>query len=88
MVPGRDAQIELRTEDSGDGAVLKVSDNGLGIAAEDLPSIFRPFFTTKGAGTGLGLPLARSIIEQHGGHIEVESKRGRGTTFKITLPRK
>ncbi|MFB3815267.1 MAG: PAS domain-containing sensor histidine kinase [Terriglobales bacterium] len=67
-------------------AVLKVSDTGKGIATEHLGNIFRPFFTTKGHGTGLGLSLARRIVEDHGGHIEVQSAPGHGSTFVIYLP--
>jgi signal transduction histidine kinase len=69
-----------------DGAVIAVSDTGRGIPAEHLPNIFRPFFTTKGHGTGLGLSLARRIIEEHRGQIEVASGPGKGTTFSVRLP--
>ena len=72
-------------EDSGD-AVITVSDTGRGIPAEHLPNIFRPFYTTKGNGTGLGLSLARRIVEEHHGRIEVESSSGKGTAFSVTLP--
>jgi signal transduction histidine kinase len=51
-----------------------------------LQKIFRPFFTTKGHGTGLGLSLARRIVETHGGQIEVQSAPQKGTTFTVTLP--
>jgi two-component system, NtrC family, sensor kinase len=63
-----------------------VTDNGRGIPAENLPNIFRPFFTTKGDGTGLGLSLARRIVEDHQGHIDVSSVVGQGTTFAVVLP--
>jgi len=69
-----------------DAAVVTVSDTGRGIPAEHLPNIFRPFFTTKGNGTGLGLSLARRITEAHHGHIEVTSSSGKGTTFIVELP--
>jgi signal transduction histidine kinase len=65
---------------------FQVADSGRGIAADVLPKIFRPFFTTKGHGTGLGLSLAKGIIEQHGGSIEVQSRLGSGTEFTIWLP--
>ena len=67
-------------------AVITVSDTGRGIPPEALPNIFRPFFTTKGNGTGLGLSLARRIVEEHHGRIEVETSSGKGTTFSVTLP--
>jgi len=51
-----------------------------------LPNIFRPFYTTKGDGTGLGLSLAKRIVEEHHGRIEVESKLDKGTTFSVMLP--
>ena len=69
-----------------DMAVVTVTDTGHGIASEDLPNIFRPFYTTKGNGTGLGLSLARRIVEAHRGHISVESRSGKGTTFSVALP--
>lgn len=67
-------------------AVVTVSDTGRGIPTEHLPNIFRPFFTTKGNGTGLGLSLARRIVEAHHGQIEVKSSSGKGTTFSVVLP--
>jgi signal transduction histidine kinase len=66
--------------------VIAVEDDGPGIAPELATSLFRPFFTTKFSGTGLGLSISKSLIEQHGGRIEVDSILGRGTTFLIFLP--
>lgn len=67
---------------------IRVIDTGMGIEPERLSKIFEPFFTTKevGEGTGLGLPTALGIIEQHGGTMEVESEKGKGTAFTIILP--
>jgi len=79
-------RVALFAKDSGDDAVITVSDTGRGISPEHLQHIFRPFYTTKGNGTGLGLSLARRIIEEHHGRIEVASSSGKGTTFSVTLP--
>ena len=67
-------------------AQLTVVDTGKGIPPEILSNIFRPFFTTKGTGTGLGLSLARRMVEGHGGKIEVTSWPGKGSRFVVTLP--
>ncbi len=67
-------------------ATVAVIDNGRGITPEHLPNIFRPFYTTKGNGTGLGLSLARRIVEDHGGRIEVTSEAGHGSRFTVFLP--
>ncbi len=71
-----------------DEIVIKVTDNGSGIEKRHLTKIFDPFYTTKptGEGTGLGLSVSYGIIKNHGGHIDVESATGKGTTFIITLP--
>jgi signal transduction histidine kinase len=69
-----------------DAVLITVADQGKGIAPEVLPNIFRPFFTTKGHGTGLGLSLARRIVEAHGGTINVRSEVGKGTQFTLRLP--
>jgi len=65
---------------------ISVSDTGAGIPPESLERIFRPFYTTKRGGTGLGLSLCRRIIRQHGGTLTVESKLGKGSRFIIRLP--
>jgi PAS domain S-box-containing protein len=73
----------------GDYILLSVSDTGSGIDSEILPHIFEPFFTTKevGQGTGLGLAMVYSILQQIGGGLDVESRRGEGTLFRLYLPR-
>ena len=71
----------------GEGTVVvAVEDDGPGIPAEDLPRLFEPFFTTKFTGTGLGLAISKSLVEQHGGRVEVTSEPGRGTSFLVFLP--
>jgi signal transduction histidine kinase len=63
-----------------------VSDSGKGIPKEQLAHIFRPFYTTRGNGTGLGLSLARRIVEDHHGEINVTSIVGKGANFEVLLP--
>ena len=65
---------------------IRVCDNGPGIPAEVLPKLFRPFFTTKPKGTGLGLAVVQKIIVQHGGHVEVRNRAEGGAEFIVTLP--
>ena len=68
--------------------LLEITDTGIGISAEDLPNIFEPFYSTKSkaGGTGLGLVVVSQIIEAHQGKIELSSKVGKGTQFRIILP--
>ena len=77
-------RVEISSRD--DYASVLVSDTGRGIPPQLLSSIFRPFFTTKGNGTGLGLSLARRIVEEHHGRIEVTSVVGKGSKFEVVLP--
>ena len=65
---------------------LSVTDTGVGIAADQLERIFQPFFTTKAHGIGLGLPITKRLIEDHGGSLRVESHPGNGTTISVLLP--
>ena len=69
-----------------DAVTITVADTGPGIAPDVLPRVFDPYFTTKPGGLGLGLPIARRIVEAHGGALAVESEPGRGSRFSVTLP--
>jgi signal transduction histidine kinase len=66
--------------------MISVSDTGAGLPPEHVDQIFRAFFTTKDHGTGMGLPISRSIIESHGGHLWATGNAGRGATFQFSLP--
>jgi signal transduction histidine kinase len=66
---------------------IEFADTGVGIAPDNLAQIFEPYYSTKDTGIGLGLPLTKKIIEEHGGQISVASTPGQGTTFTVTLPR-
>jgi signal transduction histidine kinase len=79
-------RLWLRCEGTDALVRLEVRDVGPGIPAELLPWLFEPFRTTKSAGTGLGLPIARQIVEAHGGRVVVESRPGVETTFRVELP--
>ena len=81
--------IKLTTSLSADEqVVIEVTDDGTGIEPENLGKIFDPFFTTKGVGrgTGLGLAVSYGLVQEHSGHINVNSTPGQGTTFRLTLP--
>lgn len=81
--------LTLATESGGDDVVISVADSGAGIPAEQIAHVFEPFFTRRssGSGTGLGLYIARSIVELHQGRIDLTSQQGKGTVFKVVLPR-
>lgn len=78
--------LTLRTASDDNEVVLHLADTGEGMRAEEQAQIFRPFFTTKQLGTGLGLTLTQQIISEHGGHIECASVLGQGTTFSVYFP--
>jgi len=86
MCPGGVLQVAVAR--TGQGAAVRISDNGPGMEGATLRRVFEPFFTTKpeGIGSGLGLFIARCIVESHGGDIDVASSVGQGTTFVIRLP--
>jgi two-component system NtrC family sensor kinase len=85
---GDSGSLSITARNDGVKVVVEVSDTGVGIAPENLPKIFEPFYTTKevGRGTGLGLAVCYGILTEHGGTLDVQSTMGTGTTFTITLP--
>ena len=85
MGPGGLLYIKV-SEKSKEMARIEIKDNGPGIPEEAKARIFDPFFTTKSDGTGLGLSVSNSIIEEHGGIISLDSEQGKGTIFYIDLP--
>jgi PAS domain S-box-containing protein len=83
--PGARLRLRLDRIDSG-SLFLEVADQGEGMSADQLRQVFQLFYTTKPRGTGLGLPVARRIVEEHGGSLELTSAPGQGTTARVTLP--
>ena len=72
--------------ESPESVAVSFTDTGVGIPAENLEKIFEPLFTTKAKGIGLGLALTKTLVEGHGGTVEVESEVGKGSTFTVKLP--
>ena len=85
-------RVQIRASRTQEGVTVAVSDSGEGIPADDLPQVFDCFYrgeksrSRETGGAGLGLAIAKGIVEAHGGHIGVESKLGQGTRFFFTLP--
>jgi signal transduction histidine kinase len=85
-LPAADRSITVSTARDGNSACLSVSDTGPGIPVDQITQVFEPFFTTKREGMGMGLSIARTIIETHGGQLSAENEAGHGATFRIRLP--
>jgi signal transduction histidine kinase len=85
---GTSGLVKVSVAREGEAIEVRVSDNGAGIAPDDLRRVFEPFFTTKevGKGTGLGLPISARIVERCGGTIRIESEPGQGSTVYVTIP--
>jgi signal transduction histidine kinase len=85
---GSDGRVWVKTWTDGSEGLLhiEITDDGGGIPKEKIARIFTPFYTTKEAGSGLGLAFVHRIVRDHGGNISVTSSKGKGTTFVITLP--
>jgi signal transduction histidine kinase len=86
-----EGQIVLRTFQTEGEVIIAVEDTGLGIAAADQAAVFEPFKQTdtglrRGGGTGLGMPISRSLAEAHGGRMWLDSTPGKGSTFYVALP--
>ncbi len=79
-------ELTIQTGEGADGVWISVADTGGGIPQEQISRIFEPFYTTKKSGTGLGLMIVQRIVRAHGGRIELESRAGHGTTFRVWLP--
>lgn len=85
-LPGKGV-VEIQLSARPESLILQVKDSGPGMRKEVLERIFDPYFSTKELGTGLGLPIAKKIVEDHGGSIQVESEVGKGTSITLSLPR-
>ena len=89
---GGQVALSLRQKNEKSATILEVRDSGIGIPPDDLPRIFERFYRVDKArsrsegGTGLGLAIVKHIVENHGGHVEVDSEEGKGTTFRVELP--
>jgi signal transduction histidine kinase len=84
MGPG--GELTLRIGTSGDSGWLEVEDTGSGIPESEVEKVLLPFYSTKPAGTGLGLPLVARVVAAHGGRIGIESEIGAGTRVRVDLP--
>jgi len=78
--------LRIRTDMDESHAIIRFTDTGGGISAENLSHVFEPYFTTKPSGTGLGLLIVRRIVREHGGELSIESNEGKGLTLTIRLP--
>ncbi|MCG9968351.1 ATP-binding protein [Pelotomaculum terephthalicicum JT] len=83
---GRRGRVLLNLSKSGNNVILTIKDNGPGLSAKVSGNLFKPFFTTKERGTGLGLPVAQAIVHNHGGNITIENAPGGGAICQVTLP--
>ena len=83
---GGRGEVAVRVSREADDAVVSVADRGPGVAPELLPRIFDPYFSTHDTGTGLGLPITRRIVEEHGGSIQATNRAGGGLEVVIRIP--
>ena len=80
-------RLKIMSKNSRDSVEVSLADTGMGISADELTKIWTPLHTTKARGMGLGLVIAKRIVEAHNGTISVESVQGKGSVFRITIPR-
>lgn len=80
-------RIVIKAHESGADVLVNVLDDGFGIRKRDLPMVFEPFYTTRPSALGLGLYFSEQVIKYHGGNMSCSSKKGKGTRFKINMPR-
>ena len=80
--------IRIRTRSDDQFAYVQIADNGQGIEQNDMPKIFRPYFTTKREGNGLGMMVVQRIMRAHGGRIGLDSQKGKGTVVTLQFPQK
>jgi signal transduction histidine kinase len=81
-----ESELTIKSEADHGQVLISIIDTGVGLSPEQVEQIFKAFFTTKDTGTGMGLPISRSIIESHGGRLWATGVPGRGATFQFTLP--
>ncbi len=84
---GAGVRVSLSDKEGGGEVVVVIEDKGKGIPGELLTEVFRPFFSTKPQGVGLGLSICQKIVEEHGGRIYLDSRLGEGTVVTVILPR-
>jgi signal transduction histidine kinase len=85
-MPSAERRVTVSTARDDNSAEFSVSDVGPGIPVAKLKEVFEPFFTTKPQGMGMGLSIARTIVEAHGGRLSAENQAGRGAAFRMRLP--
>ena len=78
--------VKIEAKKEKDNILVSVTDTGIGIPKENLKQVWKPLFTTKAKGMGLGLSICKRIVEAHGGRISLRSAEGEGSTFKVTIP--
>jgi hypothetical protein len=85
-LPEEGGLIRIESFENGGGTGIRVSDNGRGMSAEEREHALEPFFTTRDKGTGLGLAIVHTIMQEHGGSIEIETEPGAGTAVSLRFP--